>query len=284
MQSSTVGYYSPNDLLVGENSAWGIDANLGPVCKGTFTDVEVGCNHRWATNAYHFGSLPGITLSPAETSDPAIIVQVGAVAKALEADPTAAVATLHRSTTSSLRAPFTASAASNNRGSHTGHKKTHAKPSVTVVALTAIGGGLANKPQTIPVSSQGFIVSDHPFLVSCDGASWEAESIAPGVWATFGAAVQCAVVAQLPAGAGYLSAAAAPSIRVTATSIGSSTTIVRVFGARALSATMSRSGKHSISLHRVHGHWQVAVRGHHKEPATITVVSGHQIFRGTFNL
>lgn len=288
LASTALGYYFPNDILVGVSSAWGVGANPEPICKGEFTDIEIGCSHRLSTNAFHFDSLFRIPLplpGPAETSDPAIISEVLAVARNLSrrVSATATAAAAHPRTASAPAVATVASAAGNNRRLHTVHKKPHVKPSVTAIALTAINGGMVNTPQMVPISAQGFVVADHSFSVSCNGESWEAEGIAPGVWAMFGGTVRCATVAQLPAGSGYLSAAPAPraSIHVTVTTRGLST-IVRVSGPE-LSATLSRPGKHTIPLRRVHGHWQVVVRRAHGVSVTITVVRGHEIFSGTFS-
>lgn len=274
---ANVGYYFPNDLVVGETSAWGVHAGLGPTCPEQLAGIVTGCDHRLSVPAYHVWKSPG------ETSDPEVITDVIDVAGMLESQspPTATTAAVHSS--AHLSSPIAVVAASANTKSP--RKRAHERPSVRVITLTAVSGGIARTPHAVSISAQGAVVSDHPFTVSCGGKTWEAESIAPGVWAMFGGALQCAVVARIPAGAGYLSAAVTPrtSIRLTATTRHQDVT-VRVSGPGQLSATLSRPGRQPIQLRRKHGAWQATVISKRKEAATITVVSGHQVLRGTLTL
>ena len=271
-------------MLVGESSAWGIDAGLGPVCSTPFTEVRAGCYHRWATKAYHLGRIGPISFSPAETNDPEIINGVLAVANNLaRGQSTTATAAAVHPTARIPRPIATAFAiATKVRRSLAARKKGHAKSTTSVVSMASVGGGVATAPQAVRVSNQGFVVATHPFLASCNGKSWAAQVIVPGVWGVFGVTVPCAIVAHIPPRVGYMGAAPAPhALRVTATTSGSSTA-VRVFGLRGLSATLSRPGQRQVRLHEGRGDWQVVVPGHGGS-AIITVVSGHRVFTGTLN-
>jgi hypothetical protein len=274
---SNVGYYFPNDLVVGETSAWGVDAGLGPTCPDELAGITRGCDHRLSVPAYH------VWKSPAETSDPEIISDVMEVAGMLESQgqPSATAAAVRPPARSTALSLDMASVARIKRPD----RKAQTKLSVRAIALTSVGGGIAQASQSVPVPAQGAIVSEHPFTVSCGRETWEAENVAPEVWAMFGGAFQCALVARIPGGAGYLMATASPrtSIRVTAITRDHDVTI-RVSGSQQLSAALSRPGRHSVRLGRTLGAWQVTVRSRREESATITVVSDHRVLRGMLTL
>jgi pimeloyl-ACP methyl ester carboxylesterase len=222
---SNVGYYFPNDLVVGETSAWGVDAGLGPTCPDELASVTTGCDHRLSVPAYHVWKSPG------ETSDPEIIADVMEVAGMLEsqAQPNATAAAVRPPAQSTVLTSDMASAA------RIRHRKAQTKPSVHAITLTSVDGGVAQVSQSVSVPTQGMVVSDHPFTASCGRATWVAENVAPQVWAMVGGALQCAVVARIPTGAGYLMATSSPrtSIRVTAITRNQDVTI-RVSGSQQL--------------------------------------------------
>jgi len=262
---------------VGETSAWGVDAGLGPTCPGELAGITTGCDHRLSVPAYHVWKSPG------ETSDPEIISDVIGVAGMLESQPqpSATAAAVRPAAQGTVLASGTASAASADRS----QGKASTKPSIRLIALTSVGGGIAKASQSVSVPTQSALVSEQPFTVSCDGKSWEAENVAPEVWAMFGGALQCTAVARIPAGTGYLTATVSPrtSIRVRAIARNRDIT-VRVSGAHQLSATLSRPGWAPIRFRRTHGAWQATVSSRRDESATITVVSNHQVLRGALTL
>ncbi len=285
LPSSDLGYFFPNDILVGESSAWGINAHLGVTCAGAALGVELSCDHRIAVPAFHFGGPFGSSvLSPAETNNPTIIADVQDVAQRLENHGAVAAATVvsthdpaslsSPNATGSVRS--TAVAAS-RRARH----RPAARPHTQRFALVAIGGSTTSRSQAVQVASHGFVLSDRAFQVSCDGRTWEAVPIAPGVWAAFGAPVTCSAVAQLAAGSEYLTAVERPrtSIRALGTTRGSLLT-VRIVGPGTLKATLSLAGRRPLRLARRRGGYEITAHMGRHGPVILTIVGGREVLRG----
>jgi pimeloyl-ACP methyl ester carboxylesterase len=287
--SADLGYFFPNDILVGENSAWGLNAHLGATCAGSTLGIERGCDHRIAVPAFHFGSVFGLTvLSPAETSDPTIIADVQDVAQGLENQGVVMAATIastqdHATLSNLNTVPPVASTAFS--ASHRARRQSSAKPRTQRIALVAIGGSTTSTSQTVQVASQGFVVSDRAFQVSCDGRTWEAVAIAPGVWAAFGATVTCPAVAHLAAGSAYLTAVKRPRmpIRATGTTRGSLLT-VRIVSPGTPTATLSLAGRRPLHLARRRGGYEVTAHVRRSGSAIVTIISGRDVLRGVLHL
>jgi pimeloyl-ACP methyl ester carboxylesterase len=284
--SADLGYFFPNDILVGENSAWGLNAHLGATCAGPTLGIERGCDHRIAVPAFHLGGPFGsAVLSPAETSDPEIISDVQYVAQNLESGAVAGAtiaSTRDRATLSNLVAPVRSAALSASLGSR--HQPS-AKPRTQRIELIAVGGSTVRTPQAVQVASQGFVVSDREFQMSCDGRMREAVAIAPGVWAAFGATATCSAIAHLPSGSEFLFAAEQPrtAIRATGTMRGSLLT-VRIVGRGTLKATLSLAGRRPLPLVRRRGGYEAIAHVRRSESPIITITSGHEVLRGVLHL
>jgi pimeloyl-ACP methyl ester carboxylesterase/outer membrane protein assembly factor BamB len=273
-------YYFPNDLLVGRSSAWGLDAHLGPTCQGPISVVVTGCDHRLTVDATHFAWLH----YQGETEDADVIDDVMAVADALEAQARSSVTATAASRRSSayLADATPVQTRAVVRGAE---RRLRPKPVIRSVSLATVRAGRAAAARSVTVRSSGTVVSNYPFSVSCDGAHWKAENVAPEAWAAFGDAVQCAATAKLPAGATYLETSSEPAIKVRAgaSTLGTSTT-VWVSGLRGVSAELSRFGRHVAVLRRRHGRLQITVRNKQTEVVIITVLVGRAVCVGTVTI